>query len=768
MGTRYALRSIQARGFCGIGAEPLLLELDRPLTLLVGPNGAGKTTLLTAVEWALFGDCDHAGTYKIHEYGRGQEKQRAYINKNCDAAAVRLTFSDGSNTVIWSRRRNRSNPNHDEVTCSLNGNAENPDPQALFGLTPEMYARVVSLNQLAVQRLVAFEDSERNKALDLLFGLERLNVLSEGVSRARRTLGTKLSGFEGRIRHLHDHVRSQVKVRFDRRRDARSRALRTQVPREGLNLAWALSTARRTAEPLKLPHPSDGAGIRELAAFAAEAFHALQDYRHSLPNDAVLHRLNSVRDKVSQARGDWQRRLDYYDGRDKALAKFEKQYGDGETLAQSAKEVQQRVREARDRLSQAQAHAAVLSQARTWFERCAHAPDQETGCPVCARPIAALELGKAIDAALTWYEDSDAGLQKLMADVQAAETQRGQAEKRVGEHRDLVRALNEARDGVKASQATLVREITALPGSWTGSPTHEEQPVQNEIRALLAMIKTLESDRAWSGETFAELDQGLRTLLQTINEAAELVRDQANREAERLKELREGITQVEELCRFLQADAELAELDDLVRAEELRAALNCLAELSHSRAVVDTVYTALDSVVGIMAEERVARIEPALVGWFERLSAHARLKSAQIRVQTSRAGGSLRCTYRVRAASADGDWVAPPGPMLSGGYQNLLAIAAVCALADPQVSSHRLELLLLDEPTQSLDPDHARRLAEALGGLTLPVHMVITTTNPAFAAQLVQTAGPARVRRLKLQTWQADTGTQFGEVIAND
>jgi len=46
--------------------------------------------------------------------------------------------------------------------------------------------------------------------------------------------------------------------------------------------------------------------------------------------------------------------------------------------------------------------------------------------------------------------------------------------------------------------------------------------------------------------------------------------------------------------------------------------------------------------------------------------------------------------------------------------------------------------------------------------------MVITTTNPAFAAQLVQAAGPARVRRLELQTWQADTGTQFGEVIAND
>jgi hypothetical protein len=58
---------------------------------------------------------------------------------------------------------------------------------------------------------------------------------------------------------------------------------------------------------------------------------------------------------------------------------------------------------------------------------------------------------------------------------------------------------------------------------------------------------------------------------------------------------------------------------------------------------------------------------------------------------------------RLRAIDPGDAWEASPGPMLSGAYQTLLAVAALCALSG--AAGRRLDLLVLDEPTSTSTPN---------------------------------------------------------------
>jgi DNA repair exonuclease SbcCD ATPase subunit len=127
-------------------------------------------------------------------------------------------------------------------------------------------------------------------------------------------------------------------------------------------------------------------------------------------------------------------------------------------------------------------------------------------------------------------------------------------------------------------------------------------------------------------------------------------------------------------------------------------------------------------------------------------------------VQTTRAGGRLRNSYRLRAVDPGGSWQAAPGPMLSGAYQTLLAVAALCAL--PEAAGRRLDLLALDEPTLNLDPELTERLGRTLAALVPAAQTIVATADPALA-RAIQKSSEGRVRVVELDRWTEAAGIQL-------
>jgi ABC-type branched-subunit amino acid transport system ATPase component len=93
--------------------------------------------------------------------------------------------------------------------------------------------------------------------------------------------------------------------------------------------------------------------------------------------------------------------------------------------------------------------------------------------------------------------------------------------------------------------------------------------------------------------------------------------------------------------------------------------------------------------------------------------------------------------------------------MLSGAYQTLLAVAALCAL--PDAAGRRLALLVLDEPTLNLDPKLTERLGKALSAAVPATRTVVATADPTLARAIQESAGE-RVRVLELGPWTEAAG----------
>lgn len=96
--------------------------------------------------------------------------------------------------------------------------------------------------------------------------------------------------------------------------------------------------------------------------------------------------------------------------------------------------------------------------------------------------------------------------------------------------------------------------------------------------------------------------------------------------------------------------------------------------------------------------------------------------------------------------------------MLSGGYQTALAVAALCALADPGVRGHGLDLLVLDEPTQNLDPELTELLAAAIVHAAPAGRTIVTTADGLFTQALERVAGGEAASVVRLGRWAEATG----------
>jgi len=89
----------------------------------------------------------------------------------------------------------------------------------------------------------------------------------------------------------------------------------------------------------------------------------------------------------------------------------------------------------------------------------------------------------------------------------------------------------------------------------------------------------------------------------------------------------------------------------------------------------------------------------------------------------------------------------------------VLAVSALCSIQQAVSSIHDLELFILDEPTESLDPDLTEAMGKALGLHAPGSRTIITTNRPDFAKELRDSAGAARAKVIDLVRWTASSGT---------
>ncbi len=551
MGDRWTPLAIELRGFLG-ALSPLRLDLHHPLVILLGPNGSGKSTVVGAIEWVLFGDLA-LGDVEIAELkGPGLERYRACLARGGDEAEVCLRLSRHGSTLEWRRLRRRAKPRPEDdlVECRIDGRAVPPDPVSLLGVGHDLYVRAIAPRQGALAALVSRESKERNAALDRLLGIEQLNTLCEGLGKARGELGRERQKVEESMETALADLRREVGWRFDRRREARERALAAGVG-DDLSLPGARALAATLAEELGVDPPSPEATRSDLGALhrrLEQAAEAAWTRPAATGRHARLLQLEALlRDQASA----WRRARDRVEEARRELDRQERQ----ETVAERERAAALRLDEASRALEQASAHAALLARAREWLAR--HEHEAGVDCPLCARPIGMAQLKEAVEGALSRLEAEDGELHRLRRQEEDARAQLDQAR----EARARLASACKDHDRAAAEEEERRRDLVqALGEAW---PDREPDEIERPVVEALAEAGGAGAD---------DLDRRLQALESAVADALPASQEELDRASEAAATARRGIIALGRLLELLEADEQLAALDHQVAGGELARA----------------------------------------------------------------------------------------------------------------------------------------------------------------------------------------------------
>jgi DNA repair exonuclease SbcCD ATPase subunit len=181
------------------------------------------------------------------------------------------------------------------------------------------------------------------------------------------------------------------------------------------------------------------------------------------------------------------------------------------------------------------------------------------------------------------------------------------------------------------------------------------------------------------------------------------------------------------------ATREKSRLRRQIRAlTDLRNALVDIAETTkrHQQAIVTGILNALD-----------------IDRYYQQLDPHPAYRRLQVEPELTDKG---TYEYWIKAVTDDRSRGTYVQTRFSTAQENCAAIAIF--LAVNQHLSKKLETIILDDPSQSMDPEHQMRLARTLA--TLPRQVIVATEDPQMLGYLVDAFESPTIH--KLSKWTTD------------
>ena len=423
-------------------------------------------------------------------------------------------------------------------------------------------------------------------------------------------------------------------------------------------------------------------------------------------------------------------------------------------------------------------HAQLLNDA---VEVLTAAP--RTTCPVCGQSADQPALLRRLRTALQSDRDAHA--------LEGLREQYRQLDERRRRLKDAQDAIARARTEIERQHAALVGVRQRATPAMEASPAEREATLQARLeqrRQALAEATQWQAalaaqQRALAAEASQERPQAAaRALDGALIEAAKLtgtptaldpasIDDLAvllERAGDIGMALADRLAAVERTGADLdgveadlrQVEAGLAYLDLQGSVERLEVAQPGVTErlqrLRSAHAEVAALAGGLERIRGAALAERQALLErslaallPLLNDYYRRLGGHPAFTSLSIQAEQVR-GNPL---YRLLASDASEEHTGFLPTRFSRTQRHVAALATFLALA--RRLPHNLDLLLLDDPAQSMDLDHQQALAALLTEEAHRRQVVVATEDDRFAAVLVETAGKSNGQVIELGAWSA-------------
>lgn len=219
---------------------------------------------------------------------------------------------------------------------------------------------------------------------------------------------------------------------------------------------------------------------------------------------------------------------------------------------------------------------------------------------------------------------------------------------------------------------------------------------------------------------------------------------------EKIVKLDEKINLIEDIISFLRRSTTLKSLQKSLDEtdQKLMVQQDKLQKLQELLEGLSDIQYAVNAVKMEALEDILSAIRQDLNDTYSRLSGHPLFVELQLVPEEER-GTQI---YRLAARSKDGIYGTYVRTRFSQAQRNLVAISLFLSMA----KRAHLGLVILDDPSQSLDAAHKKALVEVLKGLMDEVQVIVATQDENFADQMLQSVPSDKMTAHGLSSWSED------------
>jgi DNA repair protein SbcC/Rad50 len=718
---RVRLKSIEVEGFRGVNRR-IHLDFGPKATVISAWNGKGKSTLLGSIEWALFGEL----RFQPPE-NRARDELVSIFHPG-GRASVQLTVSVDGHDVRVSRTRFVGKMASDievknEDGKTLEGEEASNYLFRLTGLSFDDFYRAAFLHQDSIRGLLTEEQKDRDEALDRLLGVDEIrNILT---SIPMRPVTTALEEIEESERKLMQNLSGAGTVANDVRDRALAEAVGAGYEESNLTLVAGRKEAQTLLSDLSSACAKYGGEVPEVATVespediekvASRVKRTSRDIRISVgkesPLDAAVGRLGTLkklRAEVEVA----QRQVS--DSRSE-VENHEKENGKPAAWMKERSALEEAISRNERALHLLDIRGRVIADAIAYLDAVPAARE----CPVCGDPKEAAKLVTQLRTKVKKSQTIE--IARLNEETAAANARLG--------------VLSDLAKNRESLLATVVRCEIELKGAL-----EEAWGALGKKGPFGDVIKSIADEYA---ATEARLDP-----LRNVNEA---------REGD-LQRLDDSADRVRVLLRFLRADADLTRVREKAMAGEgggSKALEEDKQELQSLRLELEAITKALNTLATGRAQEALAKCGDDISRIYGRLCNHPYFDGLKIEVGQKPVQGVQRNTYRIIAYSSKDGQRTAASSRLSTAQMNCVALSAYLSLT--KILAHNLGFIMMDDPSQNLDSDHKKALANVIKELLPSEQLVIGTHDSEFDGFLRRDMGTSGVAWIDLE-WTPRDGT---------
>jgi exonuclease SbcC len=444
-----------------------------------------------------------------------------------------------------------------------------------------------------------------------------------------------------------------------------------------------------------------------------------------------------------------------------AKRKITSEYGDIDSVKEQIAQLEREINGLKGKIGGLETYSQTIASALEFIKE--QGPDT---CPICKRTIDPLEIAdhlqKEIAQAKTSaqifelrqtvkkLENKVNNLQKIRGELDDLEGRLGRATAALDEQRKKIAERTEMteinRETVNERLRKTESELKELESSMDRLITEKHQLENdlsnlNEIERSIADLTQIIHAEIGIEEKGIDLLQALSTVLEKTEAKVESFDaitsslEKLNRDVRRFEGIVNYLTQEAEVLRLEQ---EFPEIEALMR--ELTDKHQRLKELERGLADIKQAASAEQkNLVSDMLEE----IESEINRYYSRLMGHTYYVDLGLSIETRRG----RNIYWIKARGAEHE--THVRTRFSNAQLNTTAIAVFISMS--KRLSQNLNLVILDDPTQSMDQLHKKAMANILAEQSKDKQVIIATQDQEFQEQLVRLIQPNK--HLKIIDW---------------